>query len=82
MRKNAEEMEKKRMASVTKYNLEDLAERTQALNKDNKKDPPKFISSMGKEVFSGGSTASVADRVKRNRNFVQKTNLDERGLFN
>jgi len=81
MRKDAKEMEKIRIENVTKYNLEDAAERAQSFNKDNKNDP-KFISSIGQEVFSGGSTASVADRVKRNRNFIQKTNLDERGFLN
>jgi len=56
-------------------------EKEQAVAKDNTKNDPKFISSMGKDVFSGGTTASIEDRVKRNRYYIQKRNLDERGIF-
>jgi len=81
MKKDAEELEKSRLERVKKYNEEYAIERAQAVAKDTKKDPPQFINSIGKDVFSGGSTASVEDRVKRNRYYIQKTLLDERGMF-
>jgi len=81
MQQNALDLEKERLARIITYNQEYTEETNQALAKDNTKCRPQFISSMGKEVFSSGSTASVEDRVKRNRYYIQKDNLDERGIF-
>jgi len=81
MKKDAEDLEKTRLERVKKYNEEDAYERAQVI-KDTKKETPNFINSLGKDVFSGGSTASIEDRVKRNRYYIQKTNLDERGMIN
>jgi len=81
MKKDAEDLEKDRLEKVTKYNEEEKVERAQAVSKDNTKHDPKFISSMGQDVFSGGSTATIEDRVRRNRYYIQKRNLDERGIF-
>jgi len=80
MQRDAESIAKERLERVTKYNEEDAVERVQAISKDGKNDPH-FINAMGKDVFSGKETASIADRVKRNIYYIQKTNLDERGLF-
>jgi hypothetical protein len=81
MQQNAADLEKERLARITKYNQEYSAETAQSLAKDNKKETPQFINSMGKEVFTSSSTASIEDRVKRNRFYIQKDNLDERGIF-
>jgi len=81
MQQNAQDLEKERITRISKYNQEYQEETAQALSKDNRKATPQFISTMGKEVFTSSHTASVEDRVKRNRFYIQKDNLDERGIF-
>jgi len=81
MQQNAVDLEKERISRISKYNQEYQEEAAQALSKDNRKSTPQFINSMGKEVFTSSHTASVEDRVKRNRFYIQKDNLDERGIF-
>jgi len=81
MQQNAQDLEKERITRISKYNQEYQEETVQALAKDNRKSQPQFISTMGKEVFTSTHTASVEDRVKRNRFYIQKDNLDERGIF-
>jgi len=81
MQQNALDLEKERLARIHDYNKEYTEEASQALSKDNRKITPQFICSMGKEVYTSGSTATLEDRVKRNRYYIQKDNLDERGIF-
>jgi len=80
MRNDAEKLEKDRLERILKYNKEDEEERAKAISKDYKNDPS-FINTMGKEVYTTGSTASLADRLKRNVYYIQKTDLDRRGLI-
>jgi hypothetical protein len=81
MQQNAADLEKERIARISKYNQEYTEETKEGLSKDNRKVTPQFINTMGKEVFTSGSTASVEDRIKRNKFYIQKDNLDERGIF-
>jgi len=81
MQQNAIKLENDRIERITKYNQEYTQEIKEALGQDNRGITPQFISSIGKEVFTSASTASVEDRVKRNRFYIQKDNLDERGIF-
>jgi len=81
MQQNAVDLEKERIARINTYNQEYTEESLKALSKDNRKITPQFINSMGQEVFTSASTASIEDRVKRNRFYIQKDNLDERGIF-
>jgi len=80
MQQNAKDFEQERLSKINTYNQEYTQEANKALCIDPKA-TPQFISSIGKEVFTSGSTASLEDRVKRNRYYIQKDNLDERGLF-
>jgi hypothetical protein len=81
MQQNAVDLEKERLARINTYNQEYTEESLRALSKDNRKMTPQFINSLGQEVFTSASTASLEDRVKRNRFYIQKDNLDERGIF-
>jgi len=81
MQQNALDLEKERLARINTYNKEYTEEAIQVISKDNRKVTPQFICSMGKEVYTSGSTATLEDRVKRNRYYIQKDNLDERGIF-
>jgi len=81
MQQGAIDLEKQRLSRINTYNKEYTEEANQALAKDNRKSTPEFINSMGKAVFSSGPTATLEDRVKRNRYYIQKDNLDERGIF-
>jgi len=81
MQLNAVQLEQERIAKISKYNKEYTEEAKDLLSKDNTKVTPQFINSIGKEVFTSASTASVEDRIKRAKFYIQKDNLDERGIF-
>eukprot|EP01125_Pyxidicula_operculata_P013526 TRINITY_DN448_c0_g1_i2.p1 TRINITY_DN448_c0_g1~~TRINITY_DN448_c0_g1_i2.p1 ORF type:complete len:473 (+),score=131.14 TRINITY_DN448_c0_g1_i2:161-1579(+) len=83
MEQDAEQVQKQRIEKVMKYTEEESKERQNYLTTEQKTGlGPSFLNSMGKEVYEDKTTASLEDRVKRGRHYVQKTNLDERGMFN
>jgi len=82
MQELADKYEKERIERVNKYNSEDQKEQAQNKSNNSKAElGPGFINDMGKQVYTAKSTASLQDRLKRNTYYIQKTNLDEVGIF-
>jgi len=83
MEAEALRIETERLEKITKYNAEESREKKEHLSQQAPKSGlgPKFINDMGKEVYEGKVTSSVADRLKRGVHYIQKTNLDEQGIF-
>jgi hypothetical protein len=62
LEKQAEREEEKRL----------LTQRADSLKETDRLTGPSFLSSMSKDVYEGGSTASLQDRVSRGKHYIQR----------
>jgi len=79
----AQTHEEQRISRLQKrYDTDQKEIEMEKIKKNNKDELiPEFLGEMSRSVYTDGSTSSVEDRVKRNVYYVQKSKLDERGMF-
>jgi len=80
MQADAKIHQRERLEEIKKVKEDELKEKEQLLERSKNSEAikknslaPDFISSMGREVYSDKSTASLQDRLQRNRFYVQRT---------
>lgn len=79
MKADAVQHEKERINEIKKAADDELAEKQQLLERAKSSELPKnslapdFISTLGREVYTDKSTASLQDRLQRSRFYVQRT---------
>jgi len=83
MMSHAQTHEEERISRLQKKKEIDLKEvEKESVKKTNKEElVPNFLNEMGRQVYTDETTSTVEDRVKRNIYYVQKSRLDERGMF-
>jgi len=80
MQVDAQKHEKDKVEQIKKATEEELREKAELQRRKDGKDrgetTPQFISTMGKDVYTDKGTASLQDRLQRNRFYVQRTHDD------